>query len=81
MSEIATKSRILDNAGYVHHFGRDVYVNRTAKKVLSVEFVEDHNEDELRKCIGENSSEGEWRFYFNSPPLPQLRCELAGVLG
>ena len=81
MNAVATKRRILDGAGYVYHFDRDIYFNRTTRKALSVEFVDDHDEHELQACISENSGEGEWRFYFNSPPSPAVRRELVGVLG
>ena len=81
MRAVATKRRILEDAGYVYHFDRAIYFNRTTRKALSVVFIEDHDEDELQACINENSAEGEWRFYFNSPPAPAVRRELVGVLG
>jgi hypothetical protein len=80
LSAIATKRRILEDAGYVYAFERAVYFNPVARKVLSIEFVEDHNDDELQECISENSGGVEWRFYFNSPPAPAVRRELVGVL-
>jgi hypothetical protein len=77
----ATKSQILRDAGYVYNFDRMVYFNRTTKKVFSAEFVEDHDETELRKRISEETKGSEWRFYFNNPRPPEaVKRELANVL-
>jgi hypothetical protein len=73
------KSQILEGAGYVYSLDRLMYVNREAKKVFSEEFVEDHAEDELQKCIRENSG-GEWRFYFNMPPPESVKREIVHLL-
>jgi hypothetical protein len=49
------KSEILRDAGYAYGFDREIYFNRVAKKVFSIEFVEDHSEEELKRCISENT--------------------------
>ncbi|HET6675024.1 MAG TPA: hypothetical protein VFG71_06780 [Nitrospiraceae bacterium] len=76
------KKRILEGAGYTYSFDRMIYFNRDAKKVFSIEFVEDHNEVELQRCINEDTEEGkrEWHFYFTSPPSGAIRRELESVL-
>jgi len=74
------KSQILEEAGYVYSLDRMIYVNRKTRKVFSEEFVDDHSEDELQKCIDEKSS-GEWRFYFNGPPSESVQRELVSLLG
>ena len=81
MATLATKSKILEEAGYVYNFDRQAYVNRKAKKVFSVEFVEDHGEEEIKRRISEPTQTGEWRFYFNSEPSGAVRRELESVLG
>ena len=77
---LASKSQILRDAGYVYNFDRMVYFNRATKKVFSVQFVEDHNESDLRKHIREETNGADWRFYFNSPPPDAVKRELANVL-
>jgi hypothetical protein len=58
-----------------------VYFNRTARKIFSVQFVEDHDETELRECISEETNGSEWRFYFNNPrPSEAVKPELENVL-
>ncbi len=80
MATLDTKRQILQNAGYSYSFDRMIYVNREAKKVFSVEFVEDHSEQELQKFFSENKEGKEWRFYFNSPPSEAVKRELENVL-
>jgi hypothetical protein len=78
---LVTKGQILENAGYAYNFDRMVYFNRSTKKVFSIEFVEDHDETELRKCVSEETNGWEWRFYFNNPYPPEaVKRELESVL-
>lgn len=81
MTRLATKSKILEEAGYVYNFDRQAYFNRQAKKVFSVEFVEDNSEEEIKKRISEPTQSGEWRFNFNSEPSGAVKRELESVLG
>jgi len=78
---LATKSKILEDAGYVYSFDRQAYVNRTAKKVFSIEFVEDHSDEELQNRIREDNRGRGWQFYFNSEPSEAVKRELESVLG
>jgi hypothetical protein len=79
---LTSKSQILRDAGYVYNFDRMVYFNRATKKVFSVEFVEDHDETRLQKCISEETNGADWRFYFNKPYPPEgVKRELETVLG
>jgi hypothetical protein len=75
------KPDILSQADFRYNFDRDLYVNRALKKAFSLEFVDDHPEDELRKLIQERTDENGWRFYFNHPPSDGVRRELERVLG
>jgi hypothetical protein len=77
---LASKGQILQDAGYAYNFDRMVYFNPTAKKVFSVEFVEDHTDSDLQKCIREETNGADWRFYFNSPPPEAVKRELENVL-
>ena len=76
-----TKTEILDGAGYAYSFDRQVYMNRKTKKAFSVEFVQDHSEDQIRKYIREHTDGLEWRFYFNLPPSEAVKHELECALG
>jgi len=81
MTTLATKRKILEEAGYVYNFDRQAYVNRKAKKVFSVEFVDDKTEEEIRTGVSEPTRSGEWRFYFTSEPSGAVKRELESVLG
>jgi hypothetical protein len=56
----AKKQQILENEGYRYSFDRQVYFNRKARKAFSVEFVEDHPEEELSRLIREEAASGDW---------------------
>jgi hypothetical protein len=75
------KKDILLKANYRYNFDRDVYFNRKAKKAFSLEFVEDHPEEELITLIGEGAHGSGWEFYFNSAPSDGVKRELERVLG
>ncbi len=36
MTSLATKQQLLDSAGNIYNFDREVYFNRSAKKIFSV---------------------------------------------
>ena len=76
-----SKTDILDEAGYAYSFDRQMYINRKTKKAFSVEFVQDHSEDQIRKYIQRHPDGLEWRFYFNTPPSEAVKHELECVLG
>jgi len=76
-----SKTDILGEAGYAYSFDRQMYVNRKTKKAFSVEFIQDHSEDQIWKYIREHTAGSDWRFYFNSPPSEAVRHELQSVLG
>jgi hypothetical protein len=75
------KKDILWQANYRYDFDRDLFINRAAKKAFSIEFVDDHREDELRQLIQDDSSGNGWRFYFNVPPSDGVKRELERLLG
>jgi hypothetical protein len=81
MTTLATKQHILDTAGYIYNFDREVYFNRSAKKIFSVAFLEDHEGPEIEQSINEKSDAREWRFYFNSPPSESVKRQVVESLG
>lgn len=81
MPTIASKKQLFENAGYTYVFDRMIYVNRNAKKVFSVEFIEEHNETELEARINDSGpQDGQWHFYFNSPPSESVKQQLSAIL-
>lgn len=82
MEKAASKKEVLQKGGYAYNFDRMVYFNRKTKKVFSVEFVEDHSEKELERCLNEDTNGAEWHFYFNTPPEvpPAVKRELENAL-
>ena len=76
MLTVASKKQILEDVGYAYSFDRLSYINRDARKVFSIEFVQDNSEDELRTRINEPyPPKGQWRFYFNSEPSESVKRE------
>jgi len=88
------KEPLLRSLGYVYNFDRMVYFNRMAKKAFSVEWLEDHTDEELRRALGErNGAEaadvvaagdrGEWRLYVSGrkPSESVIETFLAEVNG
>lgn len=80
MSALTEKRRILENAGFVYNFDRELYYNRNVKKVFSVDFVEDHNNTELEHFIREDRDARNWHFYFNTAPSSSVKHEIISVL-
>ena len=70
------KSELLFSANYRYNFDRDLYVNREDKKAFSLEFVDDHPEEEVRKGIEEATDGSRWRFYFDVPPSESVKRAL-----
>jgi hypothetical protein len=75
------KKDILWEARYRYNFDRDLFVNPEVRKAFSLEFVDDHTEDELLKFIQETTDNSEWKFYFNILPSDGAKRELERVLG
>jgi hypothetical protein len=80
MTELAEKEQLLRKAGYSYQPDREVYINRKARKVFSIDFLEDHDAKEIASKIHEAASGGEWSFIFNDAPSASVRRELAKML-
>ena len=77
----ATKIQILEDAGFLYSFEREIYLNRKTRKVFSAVYVEDHNEAQLEADIAEPRLSGnEWRFYFNEPSSDRVKRDLSALL-
>ena len=76
MLTVEGKKQILEDAGYAYSFDRLSYINRDARKVFSIEFVQDlPSETKLKACIDELIPPGEWKFYFNLAPSEGVKRE------
>jgi hypothetical protein len=81
MRNVATKGRLLEDAGYFYSIDRSIYINRNARKAFSVPFIQDNSEAQLEVCINEPGlPDGEWRFYFNSEPSAAVKRDLTAIL-
>jgi hypothetical protein len=68
MSELLDIERLLESSGYRYHCENMHFVNRTTKRVFSIEFVESHSLQEIRRVLEEVPATNEWIFHFNKPP-------------
>jgi hypothetical protein len=80
MRRFGTKDELLEDAGYYYNLDRALYVNRPAKKAFSIEFVEDHSDEEIEARIRDCANGGGWKFFFNSEPSDYVRRELERIL-
>ncbi len=75
MNDLLDKEHLLEGSGYRYHFARMIYRNRTTKRAFSIEFVEDHSVQELRKLVAAPPT-GDWVFHFNQPPPDSIKGDL-----
>ena len=83
MDTALEKEEMLRSAGFRYHFNRMAYINRKAKKIISVEALEDKSEESLREMIAEPNDSGDWRFYFTDgqQPPPAVRQAFLADIG
>jgi hypothetical protein len=79
MPQITGKEQVLEDAGYAYSFDRLSYVNREARKIFSIEFIQDHSEAEIRERIDKPTPPGEWQFNFNTEPSAAVKRELSAI--
>jgi hypothetical protein len=75
LEEDLLKENLLEEAGYRFSIERASWVNRKAKKIFSIQAVEDHSEEWVREKIQERT-DGDWHLYFNEPPSPSVRSQV-----
>lgn len=46
-----------------------------------MDFVEDHDEEEIERLVRDENIGEEWRFHFNADPSESVRRELVRVIG
>lgn len=80
MTDLTVKEELLENSGYRYHFERMIYISRADRRAFSLEFVEDHSQQEIQKLL-ETPATNEWVFHFNEPPSDRVKRELAEALG
>lgn len=75
----SNKEPILRSLGYVYNFDRMVYFSRAARKAFSVEWLEDHTDEDLQRALQEQNGsniadvvtsrdDGGWRLYLDARP-------------
>jgi hypothetical protein len=79
MTDLTEKEELLESSGYRYHFDRMMYFNRATRRAFSLEFVEDHSQQEIQRLL-ETPPAGDWIFYFNTSPSDRVRRELAEAL-
>lgn len=80
MTDLTEKEELLESSGYQYHFGRMIYFNRAARRAFSLEFIEDHPQQELLKLLEAPPTE-DWVFFFNASPSDRVKRDLAEALG
>jgi hypothetical protein len=80
LTTLDTKQHILDEAGFVYNIDRRVYFNPNSKKIISVQFAQDNDEDLLERAIRDETNGKEWKFYFNSMPPELVKREIEASL-
>lgn len=79
MTELTEKEELLESSGYRYHFDRMIYFNRAVRRAFSLEFVEDHSQQEIHTLL-RSPATNEWIFHFNQPLSGRIRQELAEAL-
>jgi hypothetical protein len=69
---MSAKEPILKDARYVYNFDRMAYYNRAVKKAFSVEWVEDHTDEELRRAVEEPNDSNDWQLYVEPRPSQRV---------
>ena len=65
--------QILRQQGYRYNFERMAYYSREARKAFSLEWVEDHTEEELLQALSERNAGDEWQIYTDVQPSRAVR--------
>ena len=74
------KSELLFSAGYRYNLERELYVNRNTRTAFSIDFVEDSDEQEIRRRLVQPPPASGWRFHFARDPSHAVQKELESLL-
>jgi hypothetical protein len=80
VTELLEKEQILKKAGYSYDPDREAYVNRKARKLFSIDYLEDHDTKVIARKIQETTHGAKWTFIFNNEPSDSVKRELAKLL-
>jgi len=80
VTDLMEKEQLLKKAGYSYDSDREVYISRNARKVFSVDYLEDHDTKEIASKIQEVARGAKWTFIFNEKPSDSVKRELAKML-
>jgi hypothetical protein len=74
------KSQILKDAGYRYNLERELYVNRAIRTAFSIDFLEETDEQEIRRRLSLPPPVDGWVFHFVKHPSDAVRIELERLL-
>jgi hypothetical protein len=78
----SSREPALKAAGYSYNFDRMAYFNRDARKVFSVEWLEDHPIEDLHRALETPNQSEDWVFYVDEmPPKHVIEALLAEIDG
>ena len=75
-----SKSQILKDAGYRYNLERELYVNRATRTAFSIDFLEENDEQEIRRRLLLPPAVDGWIFHFVKRPSDAVKKELEGLL-
>jgi hypothetical protein len=81
MTALGEKEHILKSNGYVYNFDREMYFNRRAKKIFSMDFIEDRPAQVIEECVREENEGKRWQIYFVGDLSDSVRHQLEALLG
>ena len=81
MPNLGEKKEILEKANYRYHFSRDIYYNRDARKIFSLEAIEDNDLQWLSEKINAATRSDQWEVFFNADPSENIKAEILRELG
>lgn len=79
MLMLPDKKAILNQYNFKYNFNREIYFNRSLKKIFSLEAIEDNNTQWLTNCIKTENVDDQWKFYFNAEPSDKIKEEILSI--
>jgi hypothetical protein len=83
MTAQGEKEQILKKDGYVYNFDHAMYFNRKAKKIFSMDFIEDDSVSvqDIEERVREANSGTGWQIYFVGDLPDSVRRQVEASLG
>jgi len=79
-NKLQEKMSFLEENGFNYNFDRDIFINQNTLTVTSIEFVDDHSLDEIKKDITSPNKKNKPRFLFNHRFSRNKRLALAAEI-